>query len=106
METGAAQSKLGREAELNIPTRELMSSPSAISECIDSPQTLTRLNRPARSPERRIHYDRRPSRSPEPRVPRYQTSRQVDFFVRVSVGIATRFCRLVRFFMKLWAGAA
>ena len=106
METGAAQSKLGREAELNIYTLELMSSQSAISERIDSPQTLTRLNRPARSPERRIHYDRRPSRSPEPRVPRYQTSRQVDLFVRVSVGLATRFCRLVRFFMKLWARAA
>ena len=83
-----------------------MSSQSAISERIDSPQPLTRLNRPARSPERRVHYDRRPSRSPEPRVPRYQTSRQVDLFVRVSVGLATRFCRLVRFFMKLWAGAA
>ena len=65
METGAAQSKLGREAELNIYTLELMSSPSAISERIDSPQTLTRLDRPARSPEGRIHSNRRPLRPPE-----------------------------------------
>ena len=78
-----------------------MSSPSTF-ECFVNPQTLTRLNRPERSPERRIHFNRRLSRSPEPRVQRYQTGPHVGVLAWVSVGLATRFCRLVRFFIKIW----
>ena len=78
-----------------------MSSPSTF-ECFVNPQTLTRLNRPERSPERRIPSNRRLSRSPEPRVLQYQTGPHVGVVARVSVGLATRFCRLVRFFIKIW----
>ena len=78
-----------------------MSSPSTF-ECFVNPQTLRRLNRPERSPERRIHFNHRPSRSPEPRVLRHQTRRHVGVVAWVSVGLATRFCRLVRFFIKIW----
>ena len=78
-----------------------MSSPNTFERFV-SPQTLTRLNRPERSPERRIQSERRTARSPEPRVPQYQTGRRVGVLARVSVGLVTRFCRLVRFFMNLW----
>ena len=80
-----------------------MSSPSTFESFV-SPQTLTRLNRPERSPERRIHSGRRTSRSPEPRVLRYQTGPQVPQGVLawVSVGLATRLGRLLRFFMNTW----
>jgi hypothetical protein len=71
---------------------------------MSSPSTFERfVNRPQRSPERRIYSNRRLSRSPEPRVVlRYQTGPYLGFLAWVSVGLATRFCRLVRFFINLW----